>query len=472
MKILPSNPWASTIREITRQKLSDFEWDVRAKRYKVNKRYLWYDDRLKRLYFPVNVAPFIKDSLENIGAPFTVKNEHIVKPRKITVKMQSWFKPRDKQIPVMKYLTALKPYRKGLATATGSGKTVSSIYSIVSAGEVGMIICSGLTNQWVRSIFQFTDAKPEDVYEIKGFSSLFDLLASELKPSFIIWSLETLRLYVQRVGNYAELPPFEKFLEYFGVGIVLRDEVHLNFHAVTMIDLHMNVKNNYYLTATFISSNPSTRKVFNLIYPYGMQFNPDKQQKYISGTAVMYYGNVPEKKCLRQRGYMHVKYEDYLLKRPKLLADYFQRVVQPIVHSYYINKAEEGEKLLIYFATLEMIDYMQKQLQAVYPDYKVIKFVGGVKDEAMVTADIGVTNTKRSGTGCDVKKLRTVINTVSLRAPALVEQLRGRLRKLESGNTPEYVETVDKSLRSQMRHYQDRRYAHEKACIKFEEIQW
>ena len=472
IQILPSNPWAPVIREITKQKLSDYEFDPRWKRYKVSKRYLWYDNKSHRLYIPANVTPFIRDSLENIGAPFKEVKEHLVEPRKINVHMKEWFKPREKQIPVIKYLTGEKPYRKGLATYTGSGKTISSLAAMVQSGGASMICVSGLTSQWIRAIFEFTDAKPEDVYEIKGFQSLFELLASDLKPAFIVCSLETIRMYVYRQGNYAELPPYEKFLDYFGIRNKLFDEVHKCFHTTTMIDLHSNVLNNMYLTATFTSSSRSTLRVFNMIYPKEMQFNPDTLQRYLKGVAIMYYGNVPLRASKRMRGYFHAGIENYYLTHKRMLDNFYKLILQPVIHSYYINYADEGEKCLIYFSKIDMIEWMVKTIQASYPEKKVIAFVGGVPDKAMEEADIGITNAKRAGTGCDIKGLRTVINTVSIQAEGLVIQLRGRLRRLENGNQPVYVELIDKLNPSQMHHYEFRKRLHEQWCADFEEQNW
>ena len=472
IQILPSNPWAPVIREITKQKLSDYEFDPRWKRYKVNKRYLWYNNKKNRLYIPVNVTPFIRDSLENLGAPFIIKNDNPVKPREMNVHLKPGVEPKPHQVEVIKYLTQLKPYRKGIALQTGMGKTFCSIAAAVQMKAVTLVQCSGLTRQWVDAIFQFTDAKPEDVYEVKGFPSLFDLLASDLKPAFIVFSLETLRMYASGEGNYAELPSFEKFQEYFGIRFCVNDEVHLNFHCTCMIDLHKNIENNAYLSGTFMSNNVSTRRVFNMIYPIDMQYHQDGVQKYIRGVCIKYYGNVPEKATRRLRGYFHTGMENWLLKHPKMLAEYFQRIIQPVFHSYYVNYAEKDEKALIYFNTIQMIEWVQKELQALYPDLKIIKFIGGVPNKAMEEADVGITNTKRAGTGVDIPMLRTVINTVSLKAPALVEQLRGRLRRLKSGNTPVYVELVDMLNSFQMRHLETRRLAHQRACTEFEEIIW
>jgi len=462
------------IRMVTSKRLYDFTFDFnRRSKFKrpicvPNKKYLVYEPETKNLIIPVNAVDIIKEKLEEYHISYDIQPEALIEPRHITVQMKPDFKPRDAQIPVIDYLTSDFPYRKGLSTATGSGKTVSSIASIVKSGKVGMIVCSGLTEQWERAIFQFTTAKKEDVCLIKGFKSLFDLMNSDYMPSFIIWSLETLRLYVNRAENYAELPPYDKFLEYFGVGIKLMDEVHLNFHAETMIDLRSNVANNWYLTATFLSANASTRRIFNMIYPQDLQYNPNGRDKYVKVQIVQHHGLVPERYCVRQRGYNHAFYENFLIKK-KLIDVYFQQWYRPCIESYYINYAAPGEKMFIYFARLEVIDRVVELLKETYPKYKVCKYVNGVPDSVLKENDIIVTTPKKASCGTDCPMLRTVINTVSMRAPALVEQIRGRLRKLKSGNQPIYVELVDVNLQAQLRHYNDRKIAHRIASADFEE---
>ena len=66
IQINPSNPWASAVREITRSRLTDYTYEPRWKKYLINKRYLYYDEKTHKLFIPINTLPFIKDSLENI----------------------------------------------------------------------------------------------------------------------------------------------------------------------------------------------------------------------------------------------------------------------------------------------------------------------------------------------------------------------------------------------------------------------
>ena len=450
-----NNPAALYLKGLANRVLTDTEFDPRRKRMIPTKRYAKYDSKNQVLYLPVNLTQDVVDMFIDLGYDYELIEEPWYNMRPLTVRMKDSFTPRPHQIPAIEYLRKIKPYRKGLAIQTGSGKTVSSIAGAIAYGRPFMIVVSRLHHQWVESVLQFTNVKPNQIAVIQGFDSLFKVMESENKPEIFVWSLETLRAYCHHEGHYAELPTFAKFCEYFGIGTKIMDEVHLNFHADTLIDLSCNIPNNIYLTATFTSGSKSTRKIFNIIYPPEMRFGEGVTKKYTAAYCYGYRGDVPEKKCTSQRGYMHIKYEKYLLKRPTLLKAYFDRVLSPLVYSHYINKKNPGEKLAVFFAMLEMVDYAYEWFKKEFPDMKVTKYIGGVDDDVLKTNEIIVTTPKSMSVGTDVKQLRTVINTVSTKSPTAVLQICGRLREIP-GVTTEFVDICDMNILAHKYHQRDR----------------
>jgi diketogulonate reductase-like aldo/keto reductase len=147
-------------------------------------------------------------------------------------------------------------------------------------------------------------------------------------------------------------------------------------------------ENNISVTATFTSGNPGTRKIFNIIYPPQMRFGNNVLKKYTVAYCYGYSGNVPEKRVVKQRGYSHVKYEQYLLKRPTYLQDYLDRVISQLVYSHYINKKKDGQKLAVFFSTIEMVNEAYKWFKGQFKNLKVTKFIGGTKDDVLKTNDI------------------------------------------------------------------------------------
>ena len=177
--VSPNNAWAPNIRAITHHKLTDYDFVKTryGRRMVPTRKFISADYVRDLLYVPINALPLIIDQLEEVGVELNIVDEPLVTPREINIRMINSFTPRPEQVGVINFLTNQDMYRKGLATATGSGKTVSSIASLVKLGYAGLIIVSGLQDQWVRSIYQFTNAKPGQVYMIQGIDSIRQLPA-------------------------------------------------------------------------------------------------------------------------------------------------------------------------------------------------------------------------------------------------------------------------------------------------------
>lgn len=460
------NPYAVHIRHVTKDILTDYEWDNINRRKVELRGFSYYDDEFKQLHVPINALDYILQALDDVELKYNIIEDAPYEARSVNVKMVKGFKPRDDQDDVIKYISSNEPSRKGVATATGSGKTVTTIAGFVKYGKAGIVVVSGLQDQWIRRFKEFTDIG-DNIYLVQGHKSLVKLMESEFKPAVIVFSLETLRLYVNRVNHYEHLPTFHEFLKYFGIGFKVMDEVHLNFHAQTMIDLHSNVANNIYLTATFNASSRYTKKILDLIYPKDMRYGEQDFNRYIDVYCYTFVGEVPENACMRQRGYMHAKYESHLLKRRYALDRYFNYRLYRIIQEQYILRKKDKDKLLIYFARVSMAEYAHKWLCKTYPELKSRLYIGDTKDHVLENADILITTPKKGGTGTDIKNLLVVINTVSFQTVVATEQLRGRLRELSDDRTPVYCEFVDVNIPAQDRHRLSRSYVHRRSAKSY-----
>jgi|BioPla2DNA2_1021312.scaffolds.fasta_scaffold08569_3 superfamily II DNA or RNA helicase len=461
-----SHPYAPYVREVTKDILTDYEWDNVERRKLELKSFSYFDRDLKRLHVPINALDFITQALDDIQASYEVIDDPPYEARDVDVKMVQGFEPRPDQVGVIDYIASDDPPRKGVATATGSGKTVTTIAGFVKYGKAGVVIVSGLQDQWIRRFHEFTDIG-DRLYLVQGYQSLIQLMESEFKPDVIVFSLETLRLYVNKATNYENLPTFHQFLKYFGIGFKVMDEVHLNFHAQTIMDMHANVANNIYLTATFNASNRYTKKVLDLVYPRDMRYGEHDFNRYIDVVCYTFVGEVPEKACMRRRGYMHAKYESYLLKRKYAMNRYLDERLYRIIQEQYILKRKPKDKLLIYVARIDMAKHVHKWLKSKYPKFKIQLYIEDIKDTVLETADILVTTPKKGGTGTDIKNLLVVINTVSFQTAVSTEQLRGRLRELPDKRTPVYCEFVDVNIPAQDRHRMTRAYVHRRSAKSY-----
>lgn len=462
-----NSPYGSYIKAVTRGILTDYVFDHQMRRNVVDKKYSKFDPLRNILYVPIEALPRIEDAFANAGAFVHVAEEKLVKPRRINVKMKPEWQDKPNQVDGINYLSNLDIPRKGLALQPGIGKTYSSIKAAVNVGYATMIVVSRLQDQWIRSLIAQTTVG-DNYYLIEGQKSLVKLMESDLKPDFIIISLETLRCYVQEKDNYKDLPKYEKFIEYFGIGTKIMDEVHLNFHACTQIDLKSNIVNNIYLTATFCSSSKSTERVFNLVYPKSMRFGEDRYEKYALAFTYRYSLGINERKVVRKRGYDHCRYEKELMTRQFAFDDFMQRVMLPIIRQHYVNIKNDKEKILIYFVQIEMIDKVLEYLSKALPEFKTNKFIAGVPDSVLTESDIILTTPKKAGVGTDIASLRTVINTISCKAKTVVEQIFGRLRRLPNGVVPEYVDLCNDIVTSHRRHLDERAFILHDIAVKYD----
>ena len=457
------------LRDMLKRKLTDYVQDPRTKQWEVGYRYFRYDRVTSTILLPVSSLALVTDELDSLSAQYIIEDEVLVKGRDIHTKMVSTFKPREAQLPVIDVMTDSR-YRVGISTATGSGKTISTLASIVKNGKCAMVIVSGLTDQWVRQALNFTNVG-ERVVLVQGIQSLMRLMEQDAKPDIIVFSLETLRRYVNREENYQDLPPYEKFIEYFGVDMKIVDECHMNFHAITIIDLYSNIRKNIYLTATFTSSNPQTRRIFNMVYPESMIYGANIRKRYIRIWSYTYRMFVPEKAFMRQRGYSHIALEKYLYKRPHKLNHFFETVLYPIVNSHYESKCEPGQKCLVYFETINMVMAARQWFEKTYPNRKVGVYIGGSEDEAYNKYEIICTTPGKAGVGTDIKNLYVLINTISFKSVTLAEQMPGRLRELPDGTTPEFIELVNSCVGPQMMHRVERRPVHLKIAYEYKQAE-
>lgn len=498
------------LRKFANKALQTFEYQPRLKKFMPDKSYCKFLTKAQTIIIPINFLPAVKSWLDSLNIPYSEHSSIGYETRKMDVRMNPEFTDRSHQIAGIEYLTCGTGARVGLQLQTGKGKTYSATKAMVNIGKVGMVVVSGLVRQWAESILHqtailddcnrrelfesvvtkineddarkvkenkpritperiaksFNDVIGDKVYIIQGFDSLIRLFDSELKPDIFIWSLETLREFLKHQGSYDTLPRYPEFIKYYGIGTKIMDEVHLNFHAGTMIDLAFNIERNIYLTATFTTSNQSLRKIFNTIYSEEVRFGAGNYDKYVDVTFYGYMGNVPEKSCVTNRGYNHGRYEKHMLKRKTVLIDYFERVLIPVTRVHFVNNRIPGMKCVIFCSLTEMIEVVVQRLAAEWPELNVLSYVAADPESNLTDGDLIVSTHKSAGTGKDIAKLHTVINTVSFKTPTLSKQVLGRLRKLKNEEiTPVYIDLLDMNLSSHMRHWRERS-AILKSCAK------
>lgn len=443
-------------------------------------KYYHYDDKEQIYRFPRYAIPFIEKSfryMKDSGIPVYLNKVYLnpVEPAFVDFHMQDWIKDRPGQTEAIEYLSSDKPML-ACEASTGFGKTTVSIKTAILKKVPFLVICDGLTNQWAENILDKTDMEGSDIVIIKESKSLVKLFKQlengAKKPSAFVCSIQTVRNYINhKQYPYNELPTWEEFLKIFGIGLIIKDEYHLNFSAYLLVDLFSNVKNNIYLSATPRRNDYAEARLFNVIYPLEILSNRSKLDKHIDIDLCAYSMqiDVPEDRCFKSKyGYMQSKYEDYILKNLGKLDEYLT-IIENVLAPEYFNKYVPGDvRCVIFCYTKSMCKCLASYLRTKHSNFS-IKTKLAEDPESNKDADVILSTLGGLGTGHDIPRLAVVLNTVSTKAITKLEQVPGRLRPLP-GYQCKYVDIYNRNMYLHRNHISAKRQVYRRIAQKFEEM--
>ena len=356
-------------------------------------------------------------------------------------------------------ITCKDPYHNFVANGIivhNSGKSYTSLYCAIQYNKPFIIIVSGLIEQWYNSILQFTNIKEKDIYVFQLTESIVNLTNSKHKPKVIVASIATVRNYIKAYKLGEVDKSFEWILRKYKIGTKIMDEVHLQFHALTQIDLRCNsIDQHFYLTATFNTNDRSTAKIFNKIYPDNFIYTKERDRKHVNSTVYAYGIGVNQNLLSTKFGYNHARYENFLRLRKTKFKAYVYDLLIPMIDMHFINKKNKNEKCLLYFATVNMIKDILPILQKHYKKLNIDSYIGA-DTEKKYKNDILLTTIKKTGCARDIPKVRTIINTVSTKALTTIIQIMGRARPMPNVMA-EYVEIINGNIDAHLKHYRCRR---------------
>lgn len=451
--------------------LTESQWNPHANKWVVAYMFCFYDKKTSMLHLP----RYTLDSFLEFVNRFDVNCIHIpvLDGREISVRLKPGIEDKPEQIDLVEYLSDQSIPVKLLEASTGIGKTYCAIKaSLVQIGEVTLIQTSGLTEQWKAEVLKFTKMNEKDIYIIQGANSILRLLKNKkLKPKCFIASLKTLQQYAMaKKYPYDTIMPYADFLIHYGISIRIVDEVHMNFFSNVVIDLLSHVKCTIDLSATYERSSRQGNKIFNLIYPEQLRFGAHHSAKYTK--VVMYqYGlthYMSKAKLMGQNGYMQCKYEMILCNHRPTYTVFIEEVMTPLIQAHFVNYALKNERLLVLTSTRMLAEKLCKSIQTLFPQYDTITFLAEDSDEKYANCDIIVSTIKSSGTGRDIKRLITTINTTSFKAAPLTRQCLGRLRHIPGRETI-FVDMFNREIASHCEHRRQRKEIYEQRALSYYE---
>lgn len=474
---ITSETWGEVRRGIyitkVLDKLKTSVFDFRKKKWHITDRFYMYDRDNYCFRLPRNALSVITETLDNQLAKYEIKYMDPIKSDPIKFKIHKKFEARDYQETVIEHLLKNAPIAC-TDMATGSGKTLLSLFTISKLQLRTLIICDGLTDQWKKVFTSSTSLKDDenDIFVIKGAGSLRKLYKKKYKPKIFISSIDTLRNYIKYDKIvYGDLPTYEEFLEEFGIGIKFIDEFHLNFKAIKMIDLVSNCKYNFYLSATPKRSLKDANRIFKIMFPDDIIFGKKITAERYTNVTMYSYNLITnsDKKFTTVHGYAHTKYELMILNNNNFKRYYFENIIKSVIDQYYINKFDNG-KLLILMSTVAMCDAFKEFLSTMYQK-DVRTYVSDDPEENLDEADIIISTPGSCGVGRDIANLVCCINTISVNSAPLVEQILGRLRKLKDGRTPEFVDIFNRWVIRHQEHARNRARIYRTRALNYEEIE-
>jgi hypothetical protein len=442
-------------------------FDPKLNRGVPKEKYFFIDKKRNVVYFPRYDLNRFVQLIESEGESIRFKDLPLCEGADIDISLKSGIQDQSTlQTDALEYLTGPFEPLKGISLQTGKGKSYVAIKYCVLRKKRVMIGCKGLVDQWVDEIFAFTDAKKEDVYIIQGQDSLIKLLDGIDKtifPKFIVYSIPTLRPYAFDADNYEGSPLFDDLPQLLNVGLRITDEAHLNFHCNYVMDLRLCVNQLIPLTATFDVSDSTVKRIFDGHYPPCVRFGEDILDKYIDVYAYgcrSGHGDIPRYAYQTPRGYSHVMYEKWLLTRAKWKLEWlWSSVYRLIINEQYISKfPKPGQKLLILCETKNMCNWISERFKREYPQYKdsTGQFLHGDDKDLLKTLSVIVSTPKSCGTGKDIKRLMSTLNTISIRSEPLNIQILGRIRKPKHPGDSKQVQmsyVFNKSIMPQVDHH-------------------
>lgn len=375
------------------------------------------------------------------------------------------FKPREHQVPAIKHLSRSNDRKISvLESATGTGKTAMSIYHMAKQGVLTVFSMNpGHLTTWRSELKAFTTVTDEDIYEFTGGESIRKAIELKKKGEFnykiILTSAATTRNFLKEY----ELQGSENFSydvtpiglwAFFGVGLVVRDEVHEAIHTLVKQSIYCTAPESLYLSATLVSDDRFINRIYDKVFPPEVIWR-SANNKYLM-MHPLFYGNQKMISGRSFKGYSHVSYEKTIMKKKGTLERYLNLMTFSL--DLWKQEYKPGKKVMFIAATIKMCELIRDKLKAYAPDYSCDMYVQGSPKEHLYERDIIIGTPGSVGTGVNVPNLSLVVLTVAIGSTQRSIQIAGRPReiKLYPEDPPRFIYFVNQENNSHMKYHEKR----------------
>lgn len=361
---------------------------------------------------------------------------HSTKGLPFDFKMFAHWQPRNEaQQQAVDFILQPNTSTRVISADTGFGKTFTAFYSAMNYGRRTALIMEPVhVETWIKSIKEYSGLSDERICVIQGSPMLHAAIDMAIKGifdyDFVCISAPTLREFIKSFESYegydAAIKPWD-LMELFGIGLVVRDEAHEAIFAVVKQTIYCNVSKIIYLSATLVEDTDVRKRVYPKIFPRADTWT-SPVNKHIHTIPLRYKSSLLKPiRYKGPKGYSHIKFEQDILKRPKLKKSYYD-LIGLVVEQGHMKVRQEDGKILIFCSLVDMCKDLAEHFKTKYPDMKVNYFVSGTPYKTLAESDIIVSTPKSCGTGRDIAQLETVLQTVAIGSEGLSRQICGRLR--------------------------------------------
>lgn len=403
------------------------------------------------IHFHINQFDEWKKHLADTAVPehgYTEVTYGFVTPEPLNCLITKDKTPRDYQVEISEtYLHVPEPsWRKFVGIDPGMGKTYLACWA---AAEYNFRIVGFLKpkylKKWPNDLMENLGMDKDDIISVSGSAKLMSVMTrareGTLTEKAILISNRTYLNYIKLYEKYGDeilgmgydCTPLE-FCQLIRAGTRLIDEVHEEFFCMFKIDLYTHIPRSISLSATLEDDDPFTEAMFKTGYPVEQRCKIVVRKKYIISYALRYnlkHGEEFQTSEYGSTSYSHIAFEkNFFTKRYGYLLNAYLELIAERFEERFLTRYEDGQKCLIYAASIQMCTTIVEFLKRKYPGLDVRRYVAEDPYDNLMKAVVSVSTIGSSGTGHDIAGLITVMLTHVIRARAANIQGPGRLREI------------------------------------------
>ena len=365
------------------------------------------------------------------------KGKKIIEPEHSDFKFKGTLRPDQEPIVntvlnIMKH----KNHVNGIIRARpGIGKTVLSIYLAAKLGLKTCIIIdnSGLMNQWIKQIFDFTDLTVNDIGIVRQKLTVVN------KPVTVAMCQSLLSKLKGNIQNAFEFVDKGRF------GLVFYDEVHntSSSEKFAKVSLLFRTQNIIGLSATPFQTGISEILMKNTIGEVIYETNEyEVKPKYY----MVYYDSGLSEQNEGKKLKQLMRVSDYIRRKAmynKLIVD--SEIYLHLISTYTKNLLNNGHKIIIICFTKKQVITISDKLTKY--GVKNRRYYGEEREIDKEKDKVLVVTYSYAGKGFDFKSLSALIFATPLAGKKSIIQTCGRiLRTDENKKEPVVVDLIDMAV--------------------------